>query len=451
MPSAAPATFRVLGLLVAFLSACAPPSPPQASGAPTVQSVKDGAAAHSPEPPKSSARSLAQLLSAWSVLGPESRRAFCAELLRQPEGGFERCTLETLGLGSALLVRLVGNCGGDSCSTRGWIRNRSMTEFGPLPFDVGAAVEANLEGTALFADTTTDVLIPGSAGRDPFGGTEPVITTRVLLPSFDATPFAPCFSARLSPSGKWLLCRDRAANVLRVPAAGGPPERVVFSGRRPDQIEFVPYSHIWPEPVDFPSPDTLGYSISLGADTLGGPATGARRTVRWSDELREEDWDVRFFDQYPEPLAFSLDTWTKEHHVAGPTSEQRCWELGQRVGIPPAPGLLCLTSTRTPLTRAHIYRLQDSRLREVFVAIVATYANWLELTPLIQADGSLLLTDRCPGCCAGALAQASEKADAGVAPPSAQYLGPACAAVGSYRYENGQYLFNPPALVSRGW
>jgi hypothetical protein len=122
------------------------------------------------------------------------------------------------------------------------------------------------------------------------------------------------------------------------------------------------------------------------------------------------------------------------------------------VGVPAAPGLLCLTETNDPpLTRARIYRQEGTRLRPVFDAIVAAWANWLELTPLLQSDGSLLLSERTPHDCRGALQQSDEKAEYDLAPPSAQYLPDACARAGTYHYDHGKYRLDPTSLPSLDW
>jgi hypothetical protein len=429
-----------VGLL--FVAACARPNGRAAPSPAPLPAMSPAPRATAHEAVGTERRGLVALLATWRGIAPEdaeSRRAFCSELTRTALERFADCTLESLGQGAALLVRQVDGCGGDSCGTRGWLRTRALTDFRELPIDVGGTVEASVDGTALFYDAVTSVALPGGDGRDPLGGTEPVVTMRLSLPSLETTPFAACFSPRLSPSGQWLLCRDRAANVLRVPVAGGTPQRWVRSGRRPDEIEFVPHAYLWPDAVDFPSPTTLAYSIPLQARALGNPTGLEQHSVPWSDGPLAELWEVRFDDHYPDPLAFSLRAWSREHGLAGPSAEQRCWDLGEHVGVPAAPGLLCLTVTPQPLTHAHVYRQEGARLRQVFEAIIAAWANWLELTPLLEADGSLRLIDRSPGDCRAALAEASAKAQAHVAPPAAEYLPAACARVGLYRYERGQY------------
>lgn len=152
-----------------------------------------------------------------------------------------------------------------------------------------------------------------------------------------------------------------------------------------------------------------------------------------------------FDDYYPKAAAFSLLQHKRAHRLLGPTFEQRCWDLGQRVGVPTASGLLCLTDNRNPpFTLARIYRLEGNRLRQVWQAVVRTYANWLELTPVLSDDGGLVLHDRSPGSCEGALGEYHAKLDAMKAPPSGELLGPACGKRGKYSYEQRQYRLSEP-------
>jgi len=159
---------------------------------------------------------------------------------------------------------------------------------------------------------------------------------------------------------------------------------------------------------------------------------------------------IHFSEHYPPGEAIALTAWKKQHRAQGPNFEQTCWDLGSRVGIPAAPGLLCTTkATKPELTLARIYRLDGTQLREVFQAVIATYANWLELTPLLEGEGkSLVLHDRTPHSCEGALAEYHAKVDARVPPPSGELLEPACKMRGRYAYERGRYRHVEPVPPS---
>jgi len=150
---------------------------------------------------------------------------------------------------------------------------------------------------------------------------------------------------------------------------------------------------------------------------------------------------IHFNEHYPDAEQVGLLDWKKAHHATGPTFEQGCWELASGVGVPAVPGLLCLAmSENPPFTLARVYRLEGARLREVWSATIRTWTNWLELTPLLSPNGErLFLRDRFSGACEGAMDEAHAKAQSNKAPPSAELLTPACAALGEYAYERGKY------------
>jgi hypothetical protein len=102
------------------------------------------------------------------------------------------------------------------------------------------------------------------------------------------------------------------------------------------------------------------------------------------------------------------------------------------------------------LTLVRIYRLDGTQLREVFQAVIATYANWLELTPILEGEGqTLVLHDRTPRSCEGALTEYRAKLDARKPPPSGELLEPACKMRGRYAYEGGRYRLVEPVPQRR--
>jgi hypothetical protein len=64
---------------------------------------------------------------------------------------------------------------------------------------------------------------------------------------------APCFSPRVSPGGRWVVCRDKVGNVLRVGPEGGLPV-VVHRNIFPETVPYTPYNGDTPSAVDFLSP-----------------------------------------------------------------------------------------------------------------------------------------------------------------------------------------------------
>jgi hypothetical protein len=208
------------------------------------------------------------MLREFHALEAGEREAFCRKRTTYAGEAFEDCSVTLLGNGSALLLSITLGCGGDSCDFRQWV-------FTPLlerPYAVetdGGVIEAAPDASFLLVDEFA------LDSPDPFPWT--LGTVRIDLPSGRRQTFAGCFSARLSPKGHWFLCRDRAANVLRVPLAGGVPELVASSGAVPEAIEWVPYAWLYPDPVEFRSPTELVFQIAYQDGAL------AQTAVSWSE------------------------------------------------------------------------------------------------------------------------------------------------------------------------
>jgi hypothetical protein len=387
--------------------------------------------------------------------------AFLFEELKEKAWAGERCELALLGNGSTLLFTVVEECGGDSCSTRSWVRTRAQAEWLSLGSELGGHVEALVDGSALIVDTLTSLGVPGGLEVDPLGGRSEVILSRIALPGLERTPFASCTSPRLSPEGSFLLCRDREGNVLRVRSDGGKPELYALSGRAPAEVPYVPYAYVWPEQVEFPTAGELRFERPMRRPPSAAPAPAEPAselehvTIPWSPAPLAAPHQpprppapepVLFEKHYPAAASFPLGEYLREKKLKGPGFEQTCWELPPRVGVPPAPGLLCLVSPENqPLTVARIYRVEAGRLTEVFDAIIGAWANWLALVPLLHEDGTVELSDQRPFQCQHAVqGEYAMKVAAGVAPPGGEYLEAGCAKVGHYRFERGRYRLSGP-------
>jgi hypothetical protein len=156
-----------------------------------------------------------------------------------------------------------------------------LTSFVRLPIDVGGTVEADPTGAYLVFDSLTGGSDQSAAGAKPvadaFGGTSEVILERLDLATFSRSAFAPCFSARLSPKGKYFVCRDAAGNVLKVALRGGQPLPVAESGVSASEVYTVWSRYFWPAPVSFPSPDRMTFGVTLR------DRAPLERDVRWTE------------------------------------------------------------------------------------------------------------------------------------------------------------------------
>jgi hypothetical protein len=170
------------------------------------------------------------------------------------------------------------------------------------------------------------------------------------------------------------------------------------------------------------------------------PVDAGTRTDAGAPEL-----EFRHVDYYPLDETIELRPWLSDHGVAGGFREEDCWDARDRVGVPPSPGLVCeRRTTRPPKVTSRIYRLEGARLRLVWEGIVATYANWLELTPFLAENGAeLVVRDRHPGSCDAAFAEFREKAQSGIRMDFGPALREGCASLGTHTWSGNRYVKMP--------
>jgi hypothetical protein len=148
-------------------------------------------------------------------------------------------------------------------------------------------------------------------------------------------------------------------------------------------------------------------------------------------------------EYYAPDAAVDVGAWLREHAVSSKFGEATCWDAGLRVGVPPAAGLVCERSMeRPPRTFSRVYRLENGKLRLVWEEVVKTYANWVDLTPVLSPTGAeLTLHDSRRYRCAGAIGEARAKQDARVHPPSfTRAIEAACARRGVYTWNGKRYV-----------
>lgn len=178
--------------------------------------------------------------------------------LSHHDGAFVGCSLQVLGNGSARMLTIQTECGGDSCSFRSWICSGATgDELVPLEHR-GGSVEASPDGSFVLTDE---------------GG----VLSRVDLASMRSSPSAACLSPVLSPSGRWFVCRSRDYDVLRFPVNGGPLETVVRSGLREGQGYYVAYSYGWAPAVKFVSATEIEFAV------IAPPDVEEVRHATWSE------------------------------------------------------------------------------------------------------------------------------------------------------------------------
>ncbi len=175
--------------------------------------------------------------------------AACAELVGW-KGPVEDCGIIALAGGTAARIWINTECGGDSCASESWYFARGAEQGAK-----GSFAELSADHVLAFEEE----LVTEPGGVVPVHR-KLVVRNRETEVSRD---FATCGSPRLSPGGAWIVCRDRAANVLRVPVGGGAPEMVVESGHPKELIAWIHHWNVYPDPVSFPSPGRMRYQVLL--------------------------------------------------------------------------------------------------------------------------------------------------------------------------------------------
>lgn len=209
----------------------------------------------------------------WKELAARLNQAGtgCAALLGlAPKETPNGCRAQLLGHGSTLLIYAETECGGDSCSGNTWAWNARTN--GPLRLKHSeGSFEAAPDGSFLLIDDAVTSEEPTATGF-----TVDFHLSRVNLPSLNRETFAPCMSAKLSPGGRWIVCRNREADVLKVPLSGGQPEVVVRVGSK--DVRWVPYALIYPSAVEFNSATRMTYTVDENSRD-----THQEFTVAWQE------------------------------------------------------------------------------------------------------------------------------------------------------------------------
>lgn|GEM_PF-5681588 len=172
----------------------------------------------------------------------------------EPEDGREidQCDYELLANGTALAITTAWDCGAHTCSTRSFVwYGRDSAPYALTASDL----EVSADHRYLFSSAF-------STGDEP-----PFTPTAGETWSFERSTgksrkLLDCFSTRLSPRGRYYVCRDLGANVLRVPVAGGPPELVAKAVLPPDTTVKLggPFND-YPGRVQFIDDHTLEYEV----------------------------------------------------------------------------------------------------------------------------------------------------------------------------------------------
>ncbi len=200
------------------------------------------------------------------------------------DGPYETCGVETVANGRALLLTIVTECGGDSCSVESWLL-RDATRAEHLSAYEGGIIAFSPDLSFYVTDSrefsSSDDMYQDFYLRAPQ-------LMRIDFATKQSQLFADCMSPVLSPDDEHFLCRNRYADVLRVPVGGGELE-LLMSNPHPEPVHWSPYSFTYPPPVSFISPRQLEvdwfnglapvhlpYSVQTRSTTNVGPPAAPR-------------------------------------------------------------------------------------------------------------------------------------------------------------------------------
>lgn len=231
-----------------------------ASGACASAPAPDSAAKPPPaEPPQQAAQAPEAEQAPEEDEEPVPQQPACEELVGWAQPA-ERCEREEVAGGKASIVSITEACGGDSCSVQVFIHRPGQPAV-RLP---DAINEGSLTGGTLVVTPSLEHVITDWVGPGPRQGDWRVELYRVELKTGKASPWVKgCFSPALSPGGRWVLCRNRRGDVLKVPLTGGTPRLVHRSGLSEDRVYWVPYGYIYPDAVSFLSPERMKVTTTL--------------------------------------------------------------------------------------------------------------------------------------------------------------------------------------------
>ncbi len=168
------------------------------------------------------------------------------------EGHFERCEAISVANGRSIVLTVVTECGGDSCSVQSWLLPDEQRAT-PLKAHAGGGIALAPDSSFYVTDSTTFASQEDMANGFYTRGPE---LLRVDVLSGKGEPFAACMSPVLSPDDTHFVCRNRFADVVRVPIAGGSME-LVLPNPFPDAVPWSPYAFVYPPPVRFTSPSEM--------------------------------------------------------------------------------------------------------------------------------------------------------------------------------------------------
>lgn len=153
----------------------------------------------------------------------------------------ETCQVLDISSRRAAVVIVIKACEAEHCDVDYWIlSDRSGLRPSPISLDFAPVVSPD-----------SKYLYAGHTGMGPEMNGYTAYLRRVTLDTLETEQVAECAAPTLSPSERWVVCRDASGHVHRMPVNGGPLERVHTIDLGKDVIYSDPHIGVNLPPVQF--------------------------------------------------------------------------------------------------------------------------------------------------------------------------------------------------------
>jgi hypothetical protein len=167
----------------------------------------------------------------------------------------EDCMVREVSGRRAAVVILIKDCEAEHCDVDYWILSgRSGLRPSPIPIEYVPVVSPD-----------NKYMFNGDTGMGPDGYQADL--TRITLETLKTEVVAACAAPVLSPSERWVVCRDASGHVHRLPIQGGRLERVHTIDLGEDVIYTDAHSGVNLPPVQFIKKDRMRIVTLTREDT----------------------------------------------------------------------------------------------------------------------------------------------------------------------------------------
>jgi len=144
-------------------------------------------------------------------------KSWCRKTLKlSKDFAFEECMVRDVSNKRAAIVIVVKGCEPEHCEVDYWIvSDKNGPRPSPVWFEDAPVVTHDRR-----------YMFTGHTGMESHKSGYIAYLTRITLATLKTEAIASCAAPTLSPSGRWVVCRDADGHVHRLPVQGGDLERV---------------------------------------------------------------------------------------------------------------------------------------------------------------------------------------------------------------------------------